>query len=204
MLRLHHLLSEDSSLIIVAFLLPLALYFFFLGMINSRRRPLMIPGPWDFAGILFAASGFLTFGIPAILTGLSERWRLFWWTAQLAGNLSANPEDTKGIGGGLWAADGMGGLLWAAYFLLVLVVAGIVLWRRQTRRPCTTSNPPLLKTPWPPSSIAWGCSGPAAVTTIYFAAPWGNLPSWYPGKDRFSFPRTRRQLLRRWGNPTCP
>ena len=107
---------EGPSLIIVAFLFPLALYFFALGLINSRRRPLMISGPWDFAGVLFAASGFLTFGLPAILTGLSERWRFFWWTGQLFGG-----SITQGM------------LVWVLNIGLVLGLAGVVLWRRRNQ-----------------------------------------------------------------------
>ena len=40
----------------------------------DRRQPLFVPGPWDFAGILFAASGFLLAGGPALLSSRSETW----------------------------------------------------------------------------------------------------------------------------------
>jgi hypothetical protein len=46
----------------VALALPLAVYLLVLAWINRGRRALMVSGPWDFAGILFAASGFLLFG----------------------------------------------------------------------------------------------------------------------------------------------
>jgi len=65
-------------LILVAFFLPFSIYLFVLGTINRGRYPVMVSGVTDFIGVLFAASGFLLFGGPAILSGLSERWRLFW------------------------------------------------------------------------------------------------------------------------------
>ena len=46
-------------MIFVAFLFPLAVYCLVLGLINRRRQPLMVSAGWDFAGLLFAASGFL-------------------------------------------------------------------------------------------------------------------------------------------------
>jgi hypothetical protein len=65
-------------LIFVAFLFPLTLYCLSLALINRRPGPTLVPGTWDFAGIVFAASGFLLLGGPSILTSFNERWRLFW------------------------------------------------------------------------------------------------------------------------------
>ena len=59
----------------MAFLFPLAVYCLILGLINRRRHPLMVSAAWDFAGLLFAASGFLAFGLPGILNGFTERGR---------------------------------------------------------------------------------------------------------------------------------
>ena len=50
-------------MILLAFVI-LAIYLLILGAINRRQHPLMVYGPWDFAGVLFAASGFLLFGGP--------------------------------------------------------------------------------------------------------------------------------------------
>jgi hypothetical protein len=69
-------------LILVAFLLPFSIYLFVVGTINRRRRPLLVSGVTDFIGLLFAASGFLLFGGPAVLTSLSDRWRMFWLVGQ--------------------------------------------------------------------------------------------------------------------------
>jgi hypothetical protein len=72
-------------LILLAFLLPLSIYLTILGSINRRRHPVMVSGVTDFIGILFAASGFLLFGGPGILSSLNERWRMFWLLGQRPG-----------------------------------------------------------------------------------------------------------------------
>jgi hypothetical protein len=64
--------------IFVVFLVPLALYLLLLGHFNRQPRPVFLSGTLDFIGILFAASGFLLFGGPAILTSLNESCRRFW------------------------------------------------------------------------------------------------------------------------------
>ena len=65
-------------MIFVAFFVPLAIYLLVLGHINRQPRPLIISGIYDFAGLLFAVSGFLLCGGPAVLSSLNERWRMFW------------------------------------------------------------------------------------------------------------------------------
>src|SRR5437016_2779703 len=69
---------KGPALIFVVFLLPLAVYLLLLGHINRQPRPVVVSGTWDFIGVLFAGSGFLLFGGPAILTSLGESWRMFW------------------------------------------------------------------------------------------------------------------------------
>jgi hypothetical protein len=82
-----------------------------------------VPGTWDFAGVVFAASGFLLLGGPSILTGFNERWRLFW----LLGRYHALRElsDTSWY---FWL------VLSLAYY--VVVVIGIA-WLLQRRRALT-------------------------------------------------------------------
>ncbi len=65
-------------LLLAIFLPPLALYLIILGWINRRSHPVMTAGPWDFAGVLFALSGFLLVGGPAFLGSLDEQSRAFW------------------------------------------------------------------------------------------------------------------------------
>lgn len=55
--------------------LPLAVYALILYALNRRPHPILVPGPWDFALVLFATSGFFLFGGPAILAGFHERAR---------------------------------------------------------------------------------------------------------------------------------
>jgi len=103
-------------------LLPLALYCLFLAWINGSRRAWVVSGGWDFAGILCAVSGLLLAGGPAILTGLSEDWRAFW-----IGMFPGRP----------WARLGTDSpthaylLLGIAYIGLVVLLAGLTLWRRR-------------------------------------------------------------------------
>jgi hypothetical protein len=65
-------------LILLAFLLPFSLYLLLLGKLNRRPHPVLVPGTWDFAGLLFAASGFLLVVGPAVISSGSESWRMFW------------------------------------------------------------------------------------------------------------------------------
>jgi hypothetical protein len=109
-------------LILLAFLLPLAVYLLALGAVNRRRHPLVVPGIWDFIGVLFAASGFLLFGGPVVLTCLNERWRMAWLLGQSPGSAGADGEVP------VWA------LLAAVYFALVVGGAALMLRRR---RHCT-------------------------------------------------------------------
>jgi hypothetical protein len=118
-------------LIIVAFLLPLALYFLALAWVNRRPRPVVISGTWDFVGVLFAMSGFLVVGGPAMLSSLSERWRKVW----LLGETSSLPT-------GLDRYREIWLLAAAAYFLLVVGVSAAVLARRRRLTCVYNVDPP--------------------------------------------------------------
>lgn len=107
-------------MIIVAFLLPLSLYFLALSWVNRQSRPVVVAGTWDFVGLLFATSGFLFFGGPAVLSSVSDRWRTLW----LLGDASSLPV-------GLDRYREVWMLFAAGYFLLVVVVSGLVLARRR-------------------------------------------------------------------------
>jgi hypothetical protein len=107
-----------SLLLLAIFLPPLALYLIVLGWINRRSRPIMMAGAWDFAGVLFALSGFLLFGGPAFLSSLDEQSRTFWLLG-VAGPAKASPT-------GNWT-------FWIVirlfYFAVVGGGAAFVLWR---------------------------------------------------------------------------
>ena len=110
-------------MILLAFLLPLAFYVLVLGIINRRPNPLLVAGTWDFTGILFAASGFLVFGGPFVISSLNENWRVFFLLGPHSGG--------SGDGDRLWTICL---LMSVVYFLLVVAGAGWVLWlqRKQT------------------------------------------------------------------------
>jgi hypothetical protein len=110
-------------LIFVAFLFPLTLYCLSLALINRRPGPTLVPGSWDFVGVVFAASGFLLLGGPSVLTGFNERWRLFW----LVGRFHALRELSEQS----WYFWLLVSLLY--YFV---VVAGVA-WLLQRRRALT-------------------------------------------------------------------
>jgi hypothetical protein len=109
-------------LILLAFVLPLAVYLVVLGVVNRRPHPVMVSGTWDFIGLLFAASGFLLLSGPAILSSLQERWRLYWLLGQAP---------SPGADGDwpLWM------LLTIPYFALILLGA---VWGFRRRRHSTS------------------------------------------------------------------
>jgi hypothetical protein len=111
-----------ARVILLAFFFPLALYLLVLGLVNRQRFPLLISGVWDGIGLLCGASGFLLFAGPAVLSGLSERWRLYWLLGK--GDMPFSGPD----GGRLWV------FLSLVYFVLIVGTAVFYL-RRQ--RPLT-------------------------------------------------------------------
>ncbi len=56
-------------------LAPLLVYCLILLGLNSRRRASIVPGTWDFAGVLLGCSGFILGGGPLIMGGISATWR---------------------------------------------------------------------------------------------------------------------------------
>jgi hypothetical protein len=90
-----------------------------LASVNRRPHPVLVPGAWDFAGVLFAASGFLLFGGPAVLNGLYSNRRLAWLTGD-----SLILPGLAGTEWFLWAG------IWAVYYGAVVCGAGVLLWAR--------------------------------------------------------------------------
>jgi hypothetical protein len=113
-------------LLLACALPPAALYLLFLGWLNRRPRPVLAPGAWDFAGVLFALSGVLLVGGPALIGGLDERSRQFWLLGETGGGPAA--EDI--------------GLFWVAVRVayLVVVAAGAALVLRRMRRHTAVYN----------------------------------------------------------------
>lgn len=154
----------------LGFLLPLTLYLLVLGLINRRWRPLVVSGPWDFAGILFAVSGFLLLGGPGILAMLNHRWRVQW--------LLSPPASGQGS-----ASDGY--YLWLSlsilYFAIVVAGAAYVLWRRRNLLAIYNVEPAAfeevfsrildrLGLPWSRAGQLW-CVGFAPMTSRTTSGP---------------------------------
>jgi hypothetical protein len=106
-------------LILLAFVIPVTIYCFTLALANRGRRPVMVPGIWDCAGVLFAVSGFLIAGGPAVLTALYEQWRMSW----LFGQTRFLQE--LGRSWHFWLS------LWVAYWVLVVAGAGLLIYSRR-------------------------------------------------------------------------
>lgn len=102
----------------MAFLFPVAAYLLFLAIINGRPHATVVSGPWDFAGVLFATSGFWLLGGPLTLTTFHAHWR----PAFLRG-------ETTELAGGDWAFLWV--LPWIFYFALVFGGSFWLLWRRR-------------------------------------------------------------------------
>jgi hypothetical protein len=103
-----------------ACLFPLAFYCLVLANLNNRRRPTLVPGPSDFAGVLLATAGFVIVGGPLILAGLHESWRRGLLRGSFASIRAALAESTSP-----WL------LLWATYFAIVVGGAVWLLLRRR-------------------------------------------------------------------------
>jgi hypothetical protein len=112
---------EDFSVIFLAFFLfPLAVYCLIVGMINRRPHPVLVYGPWDFLGILLAASGAVLFGGPAILTAFYDRdVRQF-----LLGRLGTGQVQFGDLLAKWW-------LIWLLYYLGVLAGGALLVWLRR-------------------------------------------------------------------------
>jgi hypothetical protein len=104
----------------LAFLFPVAVYFLALAVINGRRRPTMVSGPWDFVGVLFATSGFLLVGGPWILTNLNTEWRNLLLQGRFGG---LNGQTSQ------WWYFWIG--LWTVYFGAVVAGSAYLLQRRR-------------------------------------------------------------------------
>jgi hypothetical protein len=102
----------------MAFFFPVAAYLLFLAIINGRPHATVVSGPWDFAGVIFATSGFWLLGGPLTLTTFHARWR----PAFLHG-------ETTELAGGDWAFLWV--LPWIFYFALVFAGSFWLLWRRR-------------------------------------------------------------------------
>lgn len=110
---------ENPSIIVIAFLTPLAIYLLVMGYINRLPRPVMVSGVMDGIGLLCAASGFVGLGGPVLLSSVSDRWRLYWLLGE------SSPWRDLFTSGSPWQVLAVG------YFLLVVTWAAVLLYRRR-------------------------------------------------------------------------
>jgi hypothetical protein len=111
-------------LLAVCVLLPLAVYIFILAQLNRRPHPVMVSGAWDFAGVLFALSGFLLLGGPFIMASLNQDWREFWIRSPL--------RSLQGLSEQWWY---LRLTIWGIYFL---AIAGGSIWLLRGRSRTTS------------------------------------------------------------------
>jgi hypothetical protein len=103
-----------------ACLFPLATYCLIMASVNGRRRPTVVSGAADFAGVLVATAGFLIVGGPLILAGLHEAWR----RQALRGSFAT-------IRTALDAASGPWLVAWLGYFVFVVGGTAWLMFRRR-------------------------------------------------------------------------
>ena len=100
-------------------LLPLSVYLLRLAQVTRRDHPTVVPGEWDFAGLLLALSGFLVAGGGLLLTLLPTNFR-FW----MRGNMEQFRE--------AWVQERVTwGLLVAAYLIAVGGIATLTFLARR-------------------------------------------------------------------------
>jgi len=104
----------------LAFIFPIGIYCLILGALNRRDRPVLVSGRWDFAGVLFAASGLLLVVGPAVIASVEERSRNYW--------LWGHPGSGDGPGGATYLI-GLGVRL--LYLLVVILGSAWMLNRRR-------------------------------------------------------------------------
>lgn len=108
-------------LLLIAFLFPLFCYLLILGLINRRRSPLMVPGTWDFVGVLFGMSGFILAGSAYLLFRIVDIGLSFDLTTRV-----------------LW-------IVATVYFLFVVLAVLVVLVQRRSLTMIYNIHPPVFE-----------------------------------------------------------
>lgn len=108
-------------MILLAFFVPLGLYFLVLGVIHKRSTPFVVAGTWDAITLLAGCSGFLLAGGPAVLLSIHDRWRRVW----MYGQGSQSAFESLSESWMLWTS------IFLSYLLLVLVGGLWLIYRRR-------------------------------------------------------------------------
>ena len=170
-------------MVLVGCFLPLAIYLLILATINRRDRALVVSGSWDFVGILFAVSGFLALGGPAILTGLHEQWRTSFWVP------TADSPEVPSRHYVLWVCA------FGLYFLMVVVGAAYLIRRQRLVTSIYNVDPELfggiIARVLARSGVTYQQYGNVLHLRREAAAPEGESDSEHVGQ-RKSYPRSSR------------
>jgi hypothetical protein len=100
-------------------LFPIATYCVVLALLNRRLQPTLVPGTWDFLGLLSAASGLLLFAAPRVINTLFAQ--AIQNTLFDEGGPSPATADHLHT---LWL------FAWLGYYVLVLGGAAVLVWLR--------------------------------------------------------------------------
>lgn len=107
-------------MILLILFLPVAIYLIWVGGISRQSRPVIVNGSWDFVALVFAASGLILVGIPAVITSLNDTWRRYWLTGEGVIPL-ASLEGSRWF----WIS------IWFFYFVMVVILVSIFIYRRR-------------------------------------------------------------------------
>jgi len=105
--------------ILLILFLPVAIYLIWVGGISRQSRPSIVGGSWDFVALMFAGSGLVLVGLPAVITSIYETWRRYWLTGE-------GPIPFASLEGSRWFWL----FIWMAYFVMVLILSFILIYRR--------------------------------------------------------------------------
>jgi len=106
--------------LLLLFLFPVAVYCVVLAVLNRRLQPTLVPGAWDFLGLLFAASGLLLFAAPKVLNTLFKQ-AIDNTIYEEGGPSPASADHLRTL---WWCA-------WVSYFVLVVGGAAVLVWLRR-------------------------------------------------------------------------
>jgi hypothetical protein len=102
--------------LVLSFLSPLGLYCLALAYVNRSRRPVLVPGGWDFVALLFGLSGFVLLMAPVLLIRC------------IATLLDVVGREDLVVDYRVWAVP-----LWVAYLAMVAVAGFLILRARQRK-----------------------------------------------------------------------
>jgi hypothetical protein len=160
-------------------LFPFAVYCLILSVLNRRRHPVLVPGTWDFIGVLFATSGVLLIGCPYALNSFfGEPWQVSWWYPQHE-RLDRVGLDSESS----WV------VLSLLYFLILLGAVAWVLWRRRSVTTVYNVAPEALEATLVQEIENLGLTWSRLGNRLYLRVPTGAAPGSLPARA-LSTPQT--------------